>query len=44
MCVCKRASIMILLFDMWMKNVACMVQVSSLSDQYVNGEHNTFQE
>ena len=34
---------MILLFDMWIENVAYMVkqnQVSSLSDQYVNGEDN----
>ena len=37
-CACKWASTMILLFDMWIKNVPYMNQVSS--GQHVNGEDN----
>ena len=39
-CVCKWASTMILLFNIWMENVVYHdgEKVSSLSGQYVNGE------
>ena len=45
--VCKWASTMILLFDVWIENVVNLVnqnQKSSLSGQDVNREDNTFQE